>query len=211
MRTVDFLDAANRPRRSARLNQSGFIPSSQFGLRLLAQRMIPAGGGTVMRARRGIRVMLVDAKGLRSSLLKTLLKKTRPIFELVAESGDLESALQLTAMTQPDVVLVRLEMARQNERAFQSLVSNGKTKVLVLDDIPGDGDETAILRGAVGVVHADDSIDSLFAAMKSVYEGHLWLNRRAAGRLFVALTRPGFGAQCRARGSAVGTRPARHY
>ena len=135
-----------------------------------------------------IRVIIVDASRFRSSLLKKLLNKAGARFELVGEASDIAIAIKLAAVIQPDVALVAADIAR-NERAFRKFASEQGVSVLILGDGHGDREEVAILRGALGVVYADDIADSLFDAIEAVHEEHLWLNRRAAGRVFVGLCR----------------------
>ena len=136
-----------------------------------------------------IRVIVVDASGFRSSLLTTLFNGAQRSVELVGEARDLEVALKFTAVTPPDVALVAAEVARKNERAFRKFVEQRSTSVLILAGAEGEREELPILRGASGVVYAGDTADSLLEAIAAVHHGHLWLNRRTAGRVFVALCR----------------------
>lgn len=144
-----------------------------------------------MRFTSRIRVMVVDASGFRSSVLRTLLNKARSSVELAGEVRDLEGALELTAATHPDVALVAADVARRNEPAFGKFVNQQRVSVLILGAAQSEREELPILRGASGVVYADDIADSLLEAIEAVHHGHLWLNRRTAGRVFVALCRRG--------------------
>ena len=141
-----------------------------------------------MRLDAPIRVIVVDATGLRSSSLKPLLSNGRRSLELVGEAGDFSIASKLVAIAQPDVALVAADMAKKNERAFRKFANQG-TSVLLLGDRRSDREDFAILRGASGIVYADDIAVSLFDAIKTVCDGHFWLNNQAAGAVFVALCR----------------------
>jgi two-component system, NarL family, nitrate/nitrite response regulator NarL len=69
-----------------------------------------------------------------------------------------------------------------------SLINGRNTRVLVLSGARDGKHELAILRGACGVVHKDDTPESLIKAIKKVHEGQLWLDRSSTGRLFVELS-----------------------
>jgi DNA-binding NarL/FixJ family response regulator len=77
----------------------------------------------------------------------------------------------------------------QGAAVVPSLINGRNARVLVLSGSRDGKHEAAILRGACGVVHKDDTPDLLIKAIRKVYEGQLWLDRSTTGRLFVELAR----------------------
>jgi DNA-binding NarL/FixJ family response regulator len=98
--------------------------------------------------------------------------------------------VELAVTAQPDVVVVDVDMAiDQDASLVPSLISGCNTRVLILSGARDSKHEAAILRGACGVVHKDDTPELLIKAIRKVHEGQLWLDRSTIGRLFVELSR----------------------
>ena len=109
---------------------------------------------------------------------------------MVATATDVAGALELAAAARPDVVLADVELATDKDASLvPGLINGGNTRVLVLSGAHDGKHEAAILRGACGVVHKDDTPDRLIQAIRKVHEGQLWLDRSTTGRLFVELSR----------------------
>src|SRR5262245_16457235 len=138
-----------------------------------------------------IRVMLVDAHRMVLCGLQRLIEDDRTALAVVAAATDAAGALELAARAKPDVVLIDVELATQNDASLvPGLVNGAHTRVLVLS---GGRDERkhelAILRGARGVVRMEDTPERLILAIRKVHEGQLWLDRSTTGRVFVELSR----------------------
>jgi DNA-binding NarL/FixJ family response regulator len=137
-----------------------------------------------------IRVMLVDAHRMVLCGLQRLIDDEKPELEVVATATEVAAALELAAATKPDVVVVDVELATDQDASLVPGLINGRnTRVLVLSGARDDKHELAILHGACGVVHKDDTPECLIKAIKKVHEGQLWLDRSTTGRLFVELSR----------------------
>ena len=137
-----------------------------------------------------IRVMLVDAHLMVLCGLQRLIDDEKPELEVVAIATDIAGALELAAAAKPDVVLVDVELATdKNASLVPGLINGGNTRVLVLNGARDAKHELAILRGACGVIHKDDTPERLIQAIRKVHEGQLWLDRSTTGRLFVELSR----------------------
>ena len=138
-----------------------------------------------------IRVMLVDTHRMVLCGLQRLIEDDRTGLAVVATATEVDGALELAVTARPDVVLVDVHLATRNDASLvPGLVNGANTRVLVLS---GGRDERkhelAILRGARGVVHMDDTPERLIQAIRKVHEGQLWLDRSSTGRLFVELSR----------------------
>ena len=137
-----------------------------------------------------IRVMLVDAHRIVLSGLKRLIEDERPELGVVATATDCARALELAAAAKPDVIVLDVNLAIEKDAGLvPSLINGRNTRVLVLSGARDDRHELAVLRGACGVVHKDDTPELLIKAIKKVHEGQLWLDRSTTGRLFVELSR----------------------
>ena len=137
-----------------------------------------------------IRVMLVDAHRMVLCGLQRLIDDEKPELEVVAVATEVAAAQELAATAKPDVVLVDVELATEKDASLvPGLINGGNTRVLVLSGVRDAKHELAILRGACGVIHKDDTPDRLIQAIRKVHEGQLWLDRSTTGRLFVELSR----------------------
>jgi len=149
-------------------------------------------GGTAMAVvgESRIRVMLVDAHRLVLSGLKRLIDDQKPEVGVVAMASERARALELAATLNPDVIIVDVELATAEGGGIVPGLINGRNaRVLVLSGDRNGKHESAILRGACGVVHKDDTPELLIKAIRKVHEGELWLDRSTIGRLFVELSR----------------------
>jgi DNA-binding NarL/FixJ family response regulator len=136
-----------------------------------------------------IRVMLVDTHRLVLSGLQRLINDEKPAMAVVATAVSLESAVQAAHDAKPNVIVIDSALAAGNRAALAPVLANGSnSRLLVLSGANGDAHE-AIVQGACGVVHKDDSPELLIKAIRKVHEGELWLDRSTTGRLFVELSR----------------------
>jgi DNA-binding NarL/FixJ family response regulator len=132
--------------------------------------------------------MLVDAHRMVLCGLQRLIEDEKPELGVVATTTEAAGALELAASTKPDVVLVDVGFATEKDGSLVTGLINGRnTRVLVLSGARDDKHELAILRGARGVVHKDETPQQLIKAIRKVHEGQLWLDRSSTGRLFVEL------------------------
>ena len=137
-----------------------------------------------------IRVMLVDAHRLVLSGLQRIINDEKPAMAVVAMAQSAERAVGLAEEAKPNVILINAELAAKDDAAIvPSLINGSGRRVLVLSDSESDQHETALCRGACGVVRTDDAPEVLIKAIRKVQEGELWLDRSTTGRLFVELSR----------------------
>jgi DNA-binding NarL/FixJ family response regulator len=145
-----------------------------------------------------IRVFLIDDH--RSILwgLERLIESGSPPMKVVGSATNHTEALRLLDDASPDVILLDLDLGKENGiDAIPKLIAAAATaKVLVLtglrDKVTHD---KAVLAGAKGVVEKEASAQTILTAIAKVNEGQLWLDRAAAGRIFVEFSRKGAAAQ----------------
>lgn len=137
-----------------------------------------------------IRVMLVDAHRIVLSGLQRLIDDEKPDLGVVATATAYAGAVEIAAAANPDVVVVDVDLATEKDGSLvPGLINGHNRRVLVLSGSRDGKHELAILRGACGVVHKDDTPELLIKAIKKVHQGELWLDRNSTGRLFVELSR----------------------
>lgn len=140
---------------------------------------------------RRIRVMLVDRHQIVLWGLERLINADHPGMEVVATATDAVSALSLARRTLPDVVVLDTELLRGERPAdIPAFINGHNARVLLFSSVRDDLlHESAILRGACGIVQKDETPEVLLRAIVKVHEGELWLDRSTTGRIFVELSR----------------------
>jgi DNA-binding NarL/FixJ family response regulator len=116
-----------------------------------------------------LRVLVVDDVPSFRVLLRYLLVEDGDI-EVAGEAGDVESALQLAAQTQPDVVLTDVHMDGGNALDHVAALrdAGGGAKVVVISGIP-EAELAAAARdaGADGHIEKAAAPDALRAAVRA--------------------------------------------
>jgi DNA-binding NarL/FixJ family response regulator len=138
-----------------------------------------------------IRVLLVDRHSIVLWGLQRLIQAEQPGMEVVGTATDCATALELAARTQPDIVVLDSALLRDDRPAdIPTLVNGRNARVLIFCGLrDAKLHEAAVLRGACGVVHKEESPQVLLKAIEKVHEGQLWLDRSTTGRIFVELSR----------------------
>ena len=124
-----------------------------------------------------IRILIVDDQALFREGLRTLLS-VQPEYEVVAEAGNGEEAIQLVVEYEPDIVLMDLRMP-----VMDGVVATRKLhddfpaiKVIVLTTFDDDENVFEGLRaGAVGYLLKDVSSHKLFEAINAAAKGEYFL------------------------------------
>lgn len=125
-----------------------------------------------------IRVMLADDHAVLRAGLKTLLD-AEPDIEVVAEAEDGEECLVKAAETEPEVILMDINMPGRNGlEALEALSAAGApSRVLILTMI----DDPSYLRrvlaaGGAGYVLKQAAGEELLSAIRTVHEGGVFLH-----------------------------------
>jgi two-component system, NarL family, nitrate/nitrite response regulator NarL len=147
-----------------------------------------------------IKVFLIDDH--RSILwgLERLIESGTPPMKVVGTATNQMDALQAVAHVSPDVILLDIDLGKESGiDAIPKLIeAASNAKVLILT---GVRDRTvhdkAVLAGARGVVEKEAPAQTILNAISKVHEGQLWLDRTAAGRIFVEFSRQGVAAKTR--------------
>lgn len=124
-----------------------------------------------------IRILIVDDQALFREGLRTLIT-VQPEFEVVAEAGNGEEAVQLVSMLKPDIVLMDLRMPVMDGVAATHRIhlDQPDVKVIVLTTFDDDENVFEGLRaGAVGYLLKDVSSTKLFEAIHAAAKGEYFL------------------------------------
>jgi DNA-binding NarL/FixJ family response regulator len=138
-----------------------------------------------------IRILVVeDDARLRKALVELL--RLEPEFDVVADAGDGETALQHAGVLQPDVVLTDLEMPRLDGigliRRAQKLLP--EVAVVVLTKF-GDDERVfgAIKAGAIGYLLKDAGLEEIAQAVRMARNGEGFLSPALVARVLAEFSR----------------------
>ena len=133
--------------------------------------------------------MLVHPHRIVLSGLQRIIDDEQPRLVVVGMATDCASATSLAGRIKPDVVVLDAALSLEDDgHVVQALIDGRDTRVLLMGDPPhGEKSEFAILRGASGVAHWEDTPETLIKAIEKVHEGELWLDRSTTGRLFLKI------------------------
>jgi two-component system nitrate/nitrite response regulator NarL len=139
-----------------------------------------------------IRVLVVDDHGLALWALERLIEAARPEFAVIGTTDNLDDALNLARQTRPDVVLLGLGFGEAAVNLIPRLLKQRQLRVLAMTSTNEDQvADLAIVKGARGVLRKEVPAPAYLKAIRKVFDGELWLERTATGRIFGALTRVG--------------------
>ncbi len=135
-----------------------------------------------------VRIVVVDDHGLFRAGLVSLLT-TFPEFEIIGEAGDGRQALEVIEATEPDVVLLDVNMpVMDGVQAVEMLKDNQPARILMLTISKHDEDLFgAIAAGADGYLLKDAEPEELRKAINLVAEGKSVLSPEVTNRVLKAV------------------------
>jgi len=152
-----------------------------------------------------IRVLIVDDHGIMRAGLRMLLE-SQPGMTVVGEASTCADALVLATDTQPDVIVLDLDLGGEN--AVQSiptlLRATPDTRILVLTGVRDpEVHRQAIRHGALGLVCKEKAVETLLQAITKVRAGEVWLEPTMIARVLGDLTRPQPSPQASAEATKI--------
>jgi two-component system nitrate/nitrite response regulator NarL len=140
-----------------------------------------------------IKVFLVDDHRTVLWGLERLVESAKPRMSVVGSAGNCADALKRLEKVAPDVIVLDLDLGGESGiDAIAPLIAKSRAKILVLTGLrDSESQDKAVLAGARGVVHKESPAETILTAIEKVYEGQVWLDRAATGRIFVELSRQG--------------------
>lgn len=125
-----------------------------------------------------IRILLADDHGILRAGLRNLLN-AEPDFEVVGEAADGIQALEMAEQTDPDLILVDINMPNMSgiEMLQQLRAKQNSTKVLMLTVHEDDGLlKKAIRAGASGYLVKRAAESDLINAIRTVMQGDMYVH-----------------------------------
>jgi two-component system, NarL family, nitrate/nitrite response regulator NarL len=139
-----------------------------------------------------VRVLIVDDHGIMRAGLRMLLESQSGIM-VVGEASSCADALALATCTQPDVIVLDLDLGGENalESIPTLLRTAPETRILVLTGLRDpEVHRQAIRHGALGLVFKEKAVETLLQAITKVRAGEVWLEPTMIARVLGDLTRP---------------------
>lgn len=140
-----------------------------------------------------IRVLLIDDHTIMRSGLRMLIE-SHPGLVVVGEAATQGEALRLTARTQPDIILLDLNLCEERGADLlpDMLAAASGARVIVLTGVTDPAEHRqAILAGAMGVVLKDQALDVLVKAIEKVHAGEVWLDSSMIASMLTEIARGG--------------------
>src|SRR5215813_5453428 len=139
-----------------------------------------------------VRVLIVDDHGIMRAGLRMLLESQSGIM-VVGEASSCADALALATCTQPDVIVLDLDLGGENaiESIPTFLRTAPETRILVLTGLRDpEVHRQAIRHGAMGLVFKEKAVETLLQAIAKLRAGEVWLEPTMIARVLGDLTRP---------------------
>ncbi|WP_438348837.1 response regulator [Paenibacillus sp. FA6] len=141
-----------------------------------------------------IKVLLVDDHQLFREGLKRILNMEDDM-EVIGECSDGVHVLEFCNETQPDVVLMDINMPEENgveaTEKLRELFPDIRVIILSIHDDESYVFET-LRKGANGYLLKDMEAESLINAIRSVHQGHAFIHPKVTGKLIQQLRRMTF-------------------
>ena len=137
-----------------------------------------------------IRVMIVDDHKSIVWGLQRLIESSQPRMEVVAMATSCAEMLDTVVSAKPDIILLDLDLNGESAvDVMLDLPHLSSAQVLVLTGVRDPMiHQTAIMRGARGVVGKDESAEVLLQAIERVHAGEVWINRQMMGKVLSAIS-----------------------
>ena len=137
---------------------------------------------------RAIKVVVV-APAMLAWGLERMVHGAHPRFELGGSAGNLAQAQGVLQSSAPDVVVVDIDGGYDPE-AISEIATCTKARLVALtSSADQQWLDRFVVMGVRGVVRKNDAPAMLLKAVEKVHEGELWIDRGAAGRIFLELAR----------------------
>jgi len=129
-----------------------------------------------------IRVMVVENHQLILWALTKLINGHRPYMEVVSVTGTQADALVQIATVEPDVVLMKYELATvAPHAALPDVLTSGRRTLLFVEEVAADTLAHALRSGAHGLLSRRSNADEIVKAIEKTHQGELWFGREATG------------------------------
>jgi DNA-binding NarL/FixJ family response regulator len=138
-----------------------------------------------MKASKIIRILLVDDHQSFSDGLAMLIGTNKSVMEVVGKAVNRDDALRLAARARPDIVLLDVDLGNDNGLEILPEISaaSGAKVIILTGATNAEIHQTAILRGAQGVLLKTDPARLILKAIEKVYNGEIWISNETLNRV----------------------------
>jgi len=144
---------------------------------------------SILPSSAAIRLLLVHDSQLIIWALEKLAESADSGMAVVGKIDNAGGALQAARQLRPDVVLVGLGLGTPALNLIPRLVKLRQVRVIALAHVHDEQvSDRAVIGGARGLLHQEDSVGTIVKAIRKVHAGELWLDRATSGRIFGLLT-----------------------
>ncbi len=136
-----------------------------------------------------IRILIVSAFPIGAWGLEQFVAAQHPRLEAVGCARSQDAALACVIATPPDLILMDIDGPLGADTiADLTVVSTARILALTGSE-DTEMQDSLMLAGANGVVHKGEPIETVLKAILRVHQEGIWINREAAGRIFLGLAR----------------------
>ena len=138
-----------------------------------------------------IQIILIDDCPILLWGLEQLIERADKGIKVIGTCPSSAEAFRLMDKVTPDVILLDIDLGGENAiDAIPKLIAQSKASILVFTGLRDTSlQDKAVLAGARGVVEKRAPVEIVLTAIQKIYEGQLWLDHAAAGRIFVEFSR----------------------
>lgn len=136
-----------------------------------------------------IRIMIADAHALVREGLRLLIE-SKPGIVVVGEAGNASEAVEVATRTQPDMILLELNL-NGSSIDFVSLVLDAakQARLLVVTGVRDARVYSRVVElGAAGIISKEESGEALRKAIDKVYAGEFWLDHSTTANVLGKIT-----------------------
>jgi two-component system, NarL family, nitrate/nitrite response regulator NarL len=138
-----------------------------------------------------ISVLLVDDHRTFLWGLERLIETAAPAMTLAGKATSRSELFALLPRAKPDVIVLDLDLDGDNALDWlDELTEETAARVLVLVSNSNPAvHQQAVIEGARGVVHKQESAEVILRAIEKIHAGEIWLDRNSLGQVVHALSR----------------------
>ena len=138
-----------------------------------------------IRAHNSIRVLLVDDHRIFMEGLRMVIDSQKPKMEVVGMATTPQDAMEAASELRPDLILLDMDLGTSLSLNFlPELLERSDAKVLFLTGMRDEQiHDTAILKGAQGILLKDEPAKVIIRAIEKVSEGEIWAAKASLARI----------------------------
>lgn len=154
-----------------------------------------------------ISILIIDDHAVLRFGLRAIIESQQHL-SVVGEATDSSTAFALATAKQPDIVLLDLDLGKENGLDLIAGVLDAapNARVIVLTGMRDPAvHERAVLQGAMGIVLKETALEIILKAIEKVYAGEVWLDRTMIASILNTRARANTSQEQNAREAKIAT------